>query len=317
MQVILLHPRFTHAKSVTLATKHVVIGVILFLCSVASCAALMLYLLLAFATTHRVPVLNEMFASVAQDEAGRQVRQTKEKLAVMTAKLGEMQAQMMRLDALGERVQGLAGVKPEEFNFKEKPGRGGARQSSTEGKQLSIDEFEQLTEKMEKDIQQRSDFMNVVESSLVGLKIKARVLPTIHPVRTSYKSSSFGARFDPFTGDHGHHEGTDFAAPMGTPIIAAAAGVVVMSEYRGDYGNLIEIDHGNDIVTRYGHCSKFYVNVGDIVKRGQHVADVGTSGRSTGPHLHFEVRVKGVAQNPHKFLEAGVNHTKAANLLVR
>ncbi len=314
MQVILLHPRFTQAKSLTLSSKHIVMVAVLFLASVATCAALMLYMLLAFATTHRVPVLNEMFALIAQDEAGKQVRQAKENLAVMTAKMGEMQAQLMRLDALGERVQGLAGVKPEEFNFKEKPGRGGIGKISFQDKALSVDEFQQLVDRMERDIQQRADYLNVVESSLVGLKVKTRMLPTIHPVKRGYTTSNFGKRFDPFTGDHSRHEGADFAAPMGTPIVAAAGGVVVLAEYNADYGNMIEIDHGNDIVTRYGHTARVYANVGDIVKRGQHIADVGTTGRSTGPHLHFEVRVKGVAQNPIKFLAAGANHAKVAGL---
>ena len=314
MQVILLHPKFTQAKSLTVSTKHVFLGAFLFLACVASCAALMLYMLLAFATTHRVPVLNEMFSAIAQDEAGRQVRQAKENLAVMTKRMGEMQAQLMRLDALGERVQGLAGVKPEEFNFKDKPGRGGAVGSMADGKELSVAEFQTLLEKMEKDIQKRADYMNVVESSLVGLKIKARVLPTIHPVQGGYISSPFGLRFDPFTGDHIRHDGTDFAAPLGTPIIAAAGGVVILAEYNGEYGNMIEIDHGNNIITRYAHCAQAYVSVGDIVGRGQHVADVGNTGRSTGPHLHFEVRVRGVPQNPLKFLAAGANYAKAKGL---
>ncbi|RJX31517.1 MAG: M23 family metallopeptidase [Oxalobacter sp.] len=314
MQVILLHPRFTQAKSLTLTTKHIFFGAALFMMSVASCAALMLYLLLAFATTHRVPVLNEMFASIAQDEAGIQVRQAKENLAVMTKRMGEMQAQIMRLDALGERVQGLAGVKPEEFNFKEKPGRGGTAKSAVKEKEVTVAEFSELVDKMESDIQKRADYMNAVESSLVGLKIKARVLPTIHPVKGGYISSSFGKRFDPFTGDHSRHEGTDFVAPHGTHIIAAAGGVVVMAEYNGEYGNMIEIDHGNEIVTRYAHAARVHVTVGDIVKRGQHIADVGTTGRSTGPHLHFEVRVKGVAQNSIKFLAAGANYAEAKGL---
>jgi murein DD-endopeptidase MepM/ murein hydrolase activator NlpD len=110
---------------------------------------------------------------------------------------------------------------------------------------------------------------------------------------------------DPFTGRSTFHEGIDFPAPTGTAIIAAAGGVVIAAEFHPQFGNMLEIDHGNDIVTRYAHASRLLMKVGDIVQRGQHVADIGTTGRSTGAHLHFEVLVKGVQQDPHKFLIAG------------
>ena len=314
MQIILLHPRFTQAKSMTLAPKHIAILIGFFFFCVTACAALMMYLMLAIASTSKVPVLNEMFAAVAQDEAGRQARQVKENLGVMAVKLGEMQAQLMRLDALGERVQGLAGVKPEAFNFKEKPGQGGAAPVGLGGKELNMVELDNLIQRMGQGIGQRADYLNVVESSLIDLKIKNRMLPTIQPVRVSYNASGFGARIDPFTGRRAIHEGIDFPAPIGTPIFAAAGGVIISAEYHHEYGNMLEIDHGNDITTRYAHTSRLLVNVGDIVRRGQHIADVGTTGRSTGPHLHFEVRIKGVAHNPQKFLSAGANLAKAAAL---
>jgi murein DD-endopeptidase MepM/ murein hydrolase activator NlpD len=141
------------------------------------------------------------------------------------------------------------------------------------------------------------------------------MLPTIQPVNVTYSASGFGWRFDPFTGKSAFHEGIDFPAPTGTPIIAAAGGVVTAAEYHPQFGNMIEIDHGNEIVTRYAHASKLLVNVGDIVQRGQHVADIGSTGRSTGPHLHFEVLVRGMRQDPHKFLIAGANSAKSAALL--
>ena len=134
--------------------------------------------------------------------------------------------------------------------------------------------------------------MNVVETALMSNKLKTKLLPTTQPVNVSYNASSFGWRLDPFTGRQAFHEGIDFAATIGTPIIAAAGGVVIAAEYHHDFGNMVEVDHGNDIVTRYAHASRLLVKVGDIVRRGQHIADVGSTGRSTGPHLHFEVRVK-------------------------
>ncbi len=317
MQIILLHPRFSQAKSLTLAPRHIAIAMVLFLCTVVACAALILYLIFAIASTNQFPLLNDMLPTVMQDEAGKNSRHLKENLGVMAVRLGEMQAQLARLDALGERVQGLAGVKPEAFNFKEKPGRGGIEilaKGGADNSELNIIGFQQMLDSMEKEIELRADYMNVVETALMGLKIKSRLLPTIQPVKGSYNASGFGARFDPFTGRRATHEGIDFPAPTGTTIVAAAGGVVISAEYHHEYGNVIDIDHGNDIMTRYAHTSRIHVNVGDIIKRGQHIADVGSTGRSTGPHLHFEVRVKGVAQDPHKFLLAGANQAKAIEL---
>jgi len=232
----------------------------------------------------------------------------------MARRLGEMQAQLMRLDALGERVQGLAGVKPTEFNFREMPGRGGIEpMDGTSSRDLTMSEFKALLDAMAHDVERRADYMNVVESTLMSDKIKSKLLPTIQPVNVSYNASTFGRRLDPFSGRSAMHEGIDFAAPIGTPIVAAAGGVVTVAEFHPQYGNMMEIDHGNDMITRYAHTSRLLMQVGDIVRRGQHIADIGTTGRSTGPHLHFEVRVKGVAQDPHKFLLAGANQARLAS----
>lgn len=319
MQVILLHPSFT-TKSVTLTSKHVLYVVFAFIGIVVLSTTLLYYLTFRFAADINLPFMRTMLASVTQDEAIRKDRFIKENLAAMAIKLGEMQAQLMRLDALGERVQGLAGVKPEEFNFKEKPGRGGAEPSSMSdrsARDLSMDEFMQALETMAKDVEHRADYMNIVETALMSDKIKSKLLPTIQPVNVSYNASGFGWRLDPFTGRNAFHEGIDFASPTGTPISAAAGGVVIAAEYHHQYGNMIEIDHGNDIITRYAHASKLLVKVGDIIKRGQHVADIGSTGRSTGAHLHFEVLVKGIQQDPHKFLSAGASQAKVATLAAK
>jgi len=219
------------------------------------------------------------------------------------------------LDALGERVQGLAGVKPEEFNFKEAPGRGGAEVLTDVPKSdLNLQDFQASLDALSKDLNYRSDYLNVVESKLMSFKLQAKLLPTIVPVNVGYNASTFGRRLDPFSGRVAFHEGLDFSAPSGTPIVAAAGGVVVSAEYHPEFGNLLEIDHGGDMMTRYAHASKLLAKVGDIVKRGQHIANIGSTGRSTGAHLHFEVRIKGVAQNPHKFLNAGTDGANAARL---
>ena len=136
-------------------------------------------------------------------------------------------------------------------------------------------------------------------------KIRKLMVPTAQPVPGSVLGSSFGFRIDPINGGSALHTGLDFQAESGTPILAAAGGVVVTQESHAGYGNMVEVDHGNDLITRYAHASATFVKKGDLVKRGQKIAAVGSTGRSTGPHLHFEVLVQGVPQDPQKFLTAG------------
>ena len=313
MQIILLHPRFTHAKSVTLTRRHLLALFVTFVVAVILGASVLSYLVFSNASSMPSPV-RELVSGAAGSEDANKDKFLKENLALMARRLGEMQAQLMRLDALGERVQGLAGVKPTEFNFREMPGRGGLEpMDGTSSRDLTMSEFKALLDAMANDVERRADYMNVVESTLMSDKIKSKLLPTIQPVNVSYNASTFGRRLDPFSGRSAMHEGIDFAAPIGTPIVAAAGGVVTVAEFHPQYGNMMEIDHGNDMITRYAHTSRLLMQVGDIVRRGQHIADIGTTGRSTGPHLHFEVRVKGVAQDPHKFLLAGANQARLAS----
>ncbi|MGV3740939.1 MAG: M23 family metallopeptidase [Burkholderiaceae bacterium] len=312
MQVILLHSRFTQAKSLTLTGRHLILLACAFTATVIVGAVLLHYLVFRIGVGSNLPFFKDLAPALVQSDQEKKDRYVKENLTAMAVRLGEMQAQLMRLDALGERVQGLAGVKPQEFNFKEMPGRGGAEPGMSDmSHALTMNEFQLALDAMSRDIQYRSDYLNVVETSLMQDKIRFKFLPTIQPVNVGYNASGFGQRLDPFSGQNAAHKGIDFAAPVGTPIVAAAGGVVIASEYHHQFGNMLEIDHGNDIVTRYAHASKLLVSVGDIVRRGQHVADIGSTGRSTGAHLHFEVLVKGVQQNPHKFLLAGNNPAKS------
>jgi murein DD-endopeptidase MepM/ murein hydrolase activator NlpD len=327
MQIILLRTRSTAAKSVTLTHFHLLLVALLFIATVVGTAVLLSYMTFRHASELKLPFVRDMVNSSTQDEVGKKDKFIKENIAAMASKLGEMEAQLMRLDALGERVQGLAGVKPEEFNFKEAPARGGPETpnaaSSAPNSQpppppandktphdLSMTDFQHDLNSVAVDIERRSDYMNVVETTLMNFKVKSKLLPTIQPVNVTYNASGFGWRIDPFTGRSAFHEGIDFPSPIGTAIVAAAGGVVIASEYHHEYGNMLEIDHGNDIVTRYAHTSRILVKVGDIVRRGQHVADIGSTGRSTGAHLHFEVLVKGMQQDPHKFLSAGAEQAR-------
>lgn len=246
------------------------------------------------------PVVGSMLRLVVKDEFDQRDRFMRENLDAMARKVGEMQAKLVQLDALGERVSGLAGVNI--ADLKAEPGRGGALVA---GRPLTLEELQETLRDLDQITQQRTDLLTVMESRLFDQKIRKSMLPTQQPIRAGHLGSAFGWRIDPFTGRSALHSGLDFQADIGTPILAAAGGVVVAAEVHPAYGNMIEIDHGNDLVTRYAHASRMWVKKGDLVKRGQKIADVGSTGRSTGPHLHFEVLVQGVQQDPRKFLTAG------------
>jgi murein DD-endopeptidase MepM/ murein hydrolase activator NlpD len=226
----------------------------------------------------------------------------RDNLNAFAAKLGEMQARLMRLDAFGARLVKEVGVKPQEFDFSEPPGRGGALPSVLPSQDISPGEFSKQLNQTSQWLDDRSDKLGVLDSMLMDARLKKRAIPTVLPVTVGYYSSNFGYRIDPFTGQNAFHGGVDFVAPIGTPVGAAAGGVVVVSERQPDYGNMVEIDHGNGLTSRYAHLSKRLVSVGDVVLRGQSIGEVGSTGRSTGAHLHFEVRNQGVAVNPKKFL---------------
>ena len=246
------------------------------------------------------PVIGALVKLVVKDEFEQRDRFMRENLDAMARKLGEMQAKMVQLEALGERVSGLAGLNP--ADIKVLPGRGGALVS---GRPLTLEELQATLADLDVMTEQRVDLMTVMESRLFDQKIRKMMVPTQQPVLTGHLGSAFGWRIDPFTGRSALHTGLDFQAEPGTSILAAAGGVVVSQEIHPAYGQMVEIDHGNDLITRYAHASRVWVKKGDLIKRGQKVADVGTTGRSTGPHLHFEVLVQGVPQDPQKFLAAG------------
>lgn len=237
---------------------------------------------------------------VHQSEVQTQEVFMRENLDAMARKLGEMQARMMQMESLGERVAGLAGLNPTEF--KAGPGTGGALVAERD---LSVSELMAAMEQLDVASGSRVDWLTVVESRLFDQKIQRSMIPAEQPVTGVRAGSPFGFRIDPITGRSALHTGLDFPAETGTPILAAAGGVVVVQEYHEAYGNMVELDHGNQLITRYAHASQVYVKKGDIVKRGQRIADVGSTGRSTGPHLHFEVWVAGVPQDPQRFLAAG------------
>jgi len=247
------------------------------------------------------PVVGTLVRFVVKDEFEQRDRFMRENLDAMARRLGEMQARMQQLEALGDRVGSLAGVNPNDMKIV--AGRGGAL---VEGHPLSLEELQATLNDLEQLTGERTDLLTVMESRLIDQRLKTMMIPTQNPVAGPL-GSAFGWRIDPFTGHSALHTGLDFQAMPGTSIHAAAGGVVVAAEVHPQYGNMVEIDHGNNLVTRYAHASRLLVKKGDLVKRGQRVAEVGTTGRSTGPHLHFEVLVQGMPQDPMKFLNAGRN----------
>jgi len=302
MQLIITDAWLAKSRAIHLSGTKLVLSALLASFTLMLVAAVLYHWVFLKGARDGWPVVGTLVRLVVKDEFEQRDRFMRENLDVLARKLGEMQAKMTQLESLGERVSGLAGVNPNEIKMK--PGQGGALVS---GRPLSMEELQATLADLDRLTDQRTDLMTVMESRLFDQKIRNMMVPTQQPVSAGILGSLFGWRIDPFTGRSALHTGLDFAAGFGTPILAAAGGVVVTQEFHPEYGNMIEIDHGNDLITRYAHASKTLVKKGDLIKRGQKIAEVGTTGRSTGAHLHFEVLVQGIPQDPQKFLAAGRN----------
>lgn len=215
--------------------------------------------------------------------------------------LGDMKAHIIRLDALGQRLTAMAGIKSSEFDFGQDPPQGGP-EKDIPGARPQVGDLSSMLNSLQSQIDLRSSQLSALENVILSRQLGQEIHPEGRPVNTGYISSGFGERVDPFTGGEEFHEGIDFAAPMGTPIHAVAAGIVTWAGARGGYGNMVQLDHGNGYATRYGHAEKILVHVGETVQRGDVIALVGDTGRSTGPHVHFEVLKDGHEVNPARFI---------------
>lgn len=240
-------------------------------------------------------------------------------LDAYAVQLGEMQARMMRLDAQSERLAKLAGEKKATFGTvvdtdkesatdlgsplgKALPAnRGGPLVRSAPLSELELQE--KIAELMAQ-IEFHADYLSSLEAKLLQQSVLKDTLPNSSPVAAAYNSSSYGWRIDPFNGNKAFHEGLDFTALSGAPIFAAAGGIVSTAAQMPDYGKIVKIDHGSGLETRYAHASKLMVKAGERVIKGQIIAEVGSTGRSTGPHLHYEIRLNGNALDPRKYLKA-------------
>ena len=301
MNIILVSGRLAKARTITVTWPQVAVLGAGGIAAVIALAALLHFVTLRLASEHDLPYLKSLLLSSHERQNEKSQSYLRESLNAMAIKLGEMQAQLMRLDTLGERLAKVAGFKPQDLMFGEMPGRGGAP-SSLPQYDLSVGEMTRQLDWLTRQLDDRGDKLGILESSLTLDSARKKLVPTMLPVQGGWYSSNYGWRIDPFNGQRAFHEGIDVIAEQGTPVHAAAGGVVVYSEFHPQYGNMIEIDHGNDLISRYAHASKRLVKVGDLVLRGAKIAEVGRTGRATGTHLHFEVRQRGAPVNPAQFL---------------
>ena len=229
-------------------------------------------------------------------------KQAEDQLIAMTVRMAELQARLMRLDALGERLVEVAKLNGGEFEFSRIPAVGGPEEGEL---QVEVDRPSFLADldQLAADIEAREQQLEVLESLLANRKLQKEVSIAGRPVTWGWLSSRFGRRTDPFTGRPAWHAGVDFAGKEGSDIVSVGSGVVTWAGERYGYGLMVEINHGGGITTRYGHAKEILVSVGDIVKQSQTLARMGSTGRSTGPHVHFEVIRNGKSENPVKYIQ--------------
>ena len=228
-------------------------------------------------------------------------REAQNNLDALAARLSKLQGHIMRLDALGDRLARMARLDDIDFSVAEPLGMGGPYPAEKQTS-LQVSDFVQQLEQLSNSIDDRSDKLAAMETMLMDKAVQNKTLPEGIPVVTGWISSLFGWRADPITGKREFHEGIDFASKQNTKVVAVASGIVTWSGRRTGYGNMIEISHGNGYVTRYAHNRENLVVVGDKVEKGQPVAIMGSTGRATGTHVHFEVVRNGTPVDPKKYI---------------
>jgi murein DD-endopeptidase MepM/ murein hydrolase activator NlpD len=250
--------------------------------------------------------LQALSAMQAQNVEERQLldetkKHSLQQIQALTLRMAEIQARIVRLDALGERVTSVAKLDKGEFDFSQIPAMGGP-ETLDNGELFANPDFVEALDSLVKRIDNRQSQLEILETLLANRKIEDEVFLAGRPIKKGWMSSHFGQRTDPFTGRLAKHDGVDFAGKLGSDVIAVGSGVVTWSGERYGYGQMVEINHGNGFLTRYAHSLENKVKVGDIVKKGQVVALMGSSGRSTGPHVHFEVYKHGRAVDPATYI---------------
>ncbi|MFV2057270.1 MAG: M23 family metallopeptidase [Thiohalomonadales bacterium] len=230
-------------------------------------------------------------------------RYASDNLDALAMRLGQMQSHIMRLDALGKRLTEMAKLDKSEFDFNAKPAQGGP---AMPGKRSTFDvpNFVASLNTVSDKLADRAQKLDLLETLMMNRNLEREVVPTGRPIKKGWLSSYFGMRADPFTGKQERHKGLDFAGKQGGDVVAVASGVITWAGNRYGYGRLVEINHGSGYSTRYGHSQKLLVKIGQKVKKGDVIAEIGSSGRSTGPHVHFEVHKNGKVVDPLKYIRA-------------
>jgi murein DD-endopeptidase MepM/ murein hydrolase activator NlpD len=316
MQLLITHGRLARTHALQFTRWQLGFGVLALVATLLLLSGTVYHFVFLKAAREGWPVVSPLVRLIVRDELAQRERFMRDNLDAIAQKVGEMQAKLVRLEAMGERVQGLAGVKVDELDPPHRPASGAAPAGDGRGGPFlpmprpSLEQLQQLVSGLDEVTDFNTDFFTLVESRLLASRLQALLVPSATPV-DGVVGSGFGFRRDPFNGRSALHTGLDFPAAIGTPIRAAAGGIVTAIETHPEYGQLLEVTHGNGLVTRYAHCAAITVPLGALVRRGQVVAQVGNSGRSTGAHLHFEVLVSGVPQDPARFL-AGAPAVQAA-----
>lgn len=306
MQIMITHGGMARTRVMNVSPTGLLLSLLMIVIATLALSGAIYHYLFLKAAREGWPVVSQLVKLVVHDESAARDKVMRENLDAMAQKVGDMQARMIRIEAMGDRVSGMAGLKPEDLSgLTSRPKGGGSGGPYVPMNHPGLSELNGALDALSQSAGEQSDVLTLTESRLLESRLKSLMIPSSRPIDVPV-GSGFGFRSDPFTGRGALHTGLDFPSPVGTEIHAAAGGVVRTAEMHPEYGLMLEIDHGNGLMTRYGHTSKILVKPGDLVKRGQVVADVGTTGRSTGPHLHFEVLVDGVPQDPQRFL-AGAN----------
>jgi murein DD-endopeptidase MepM/ murein hydrolase activator NlpD len=226
--------------------------------------------------------------------------QLQERVDAMAVRLGQMNAHVIRLDAVGKRLADMANIDPREFDFDSEPPTGGPE--TDDGVSAQIPDLTNMLDSLEHKVDLRDAQLAALENVILARDLNQQIHPDGRPTKGGFISSYFGDRQDPFTGHEAFHKGIDFAGAAGSEVVAVAAGVVTWAGQRSGYGSLVEVNHGNSYITRYAHNQRTLVTVGQTVTRGQAIALMGSTGRSTGPHVHFEVLKNGRQINPASYL---------------
>lgn len=297
MQIILVSRHLKAARTITIMPRH-----LLAVLAVAAALVFSTSALFSWLSVHlRLPMVENLLVSLYGQESRKTQDYVSNNLNLMAGRLGELQAKVLQLDQLSERLSLLAGQRELVKTAQERPGQGGPFLPVA----MTAGELQAEIERLSLEVDRRADELAQLELRLLEKRVRDRLLPTTVPVKDAFLGSPFGHRADPVAGLRAMHEGIDFNAVPGTPVVAAAEGVVLSAVYHPEFGNVIDVDHGDGLVTRYAHLSRMDAQAGALVKRGERIGAVGSTGRSTGPHLHFEVRMLGVAQNPAHFLKQG------------